>query len=37
MCVHNDKYFKNCVEKVKDIECEEDSEEVSPFRVQDRQ
>ena len=32
------KIFTNYLEKVKDVECEEESEEVSfPFRVQDRQ
>ena len=29
MCVHNEKYFTNYVEKVKDAECEEESKDVS--------
>ena len=26
MCIYNEKYYTNYVEKVKDVECEEESE-----------
>ena len=29
MCVHNEKYFTNHVEKLKDVECEEEIKDVS--------